>query len=56
MHPAIAAWPSSFFYGGRLRDAAAVCGDRRAAPFHALFPPLVFFDVRCGCCASLGGA
>jgi hypothetical protein len=53
MHPAISAWPSKFFYDGRLRDAPSVAGDRasgaassRAATFHrrACFGPLAFFD------------
>ena len=48
MHPAIAAWPSARFYGGRLRDAPGVRGGRRSAAFHAAacFPPLALFDCR----------
>lgn len=46
MHPAIAAWPSAHFYAGALRDAPAVLGGRRDAPFHALLPPLAFLDCR----------
>ena len=34
MHPSISAFPSAHFYGGRLRDAAAVC-SRPARDFHA---------------------
>ncbi|GAB4823482.1 hypothetical protein N2152v2_010528 [Parachlorella kessleri] len=51
MHPAIAAWPSAFFYDGRLTDAPGVApgpagAGGRAAPWHAMpcFPPLAFFD------------
>ena len=54
MHPAISAWPSSYFYEGRLLDAPGVAagsgggggGGGRAAPWHATlcFPPLAFYD------------
>ena len=59
MHPAISAWPSSFFYSGQLQDAAAVVvppsgggggggGGGRSAPWHErpCFPPLAFWDCR----------
>ncbi|CAL8465380.1 g4916 [Coccomyxa elongata] len=50
MHPAISAWPSAYFYAGQLKDASAVLGDARSAPFHQTpcFPPLAFFDCREG--------
>lgn len=51
MHPAISAWPSAFFYQGRLLDAPAVRPGPdgtggRAAPWHARrrLPPLAFWD------------
>ena len=49
MHPAISAWPSRFFYRGRLSDAESVQGRIRAAAFHkqSCFPPLAFYDCRC---------
>ena len=49
MHPAISAWPSRFFYAGRLSDADSVQGRGRAAAFHrqSCFPPLAFYDCRC---------
>ncbi|KAG5192553.1 AAA domain-containing protein [Tribonema minus] len=45
-HPAIRAFPSARFYGGRLSDAAAIA--TRAAPPHAADPalaPLVVYDL-----------
>ncbi|KAK9903356.1 hypothetical protein WJX75_003688 [Coccomyxa subellipsoidea] len=60
MHPAISAWPSSYFYAGYLKDAPAVLGNSRSAPFHQTpcFPPLAFFDCREGeeCSSSGKGA
>ncbi|KAA0153804.1 hypothetical protein FNF29_02793 [Cafeteria roenbergensis] len=52
MHPAIAAFPSARFYGGRVMDAREVRGSAREQAFHALahFRPFVFFD-----CAAGGG-
>ena len=49
MHPVISAWPSRFFYAGRLSDAESVQGRGRAAAFHrqSCFPPLAFYDCRC---------
>lgn len=46
-HPAISAFPSTHFYGGRVRDAVSVQGAARAVALHALshFRPTVFFDV-----------
>ena len=51
MHPAISAWPSLFFYQGKLSDATSAlpgAGASRAADFHKrpCFPPLAFFDCR----------
>lgn len=44
MHPAISAWPSSQFYGGKLTNA--VSAEDRKARFHdsRCFPPLAFFN------------
>ena len=55
MHPAISAWPSSYFYAGYLKDAPAVLGNSRSAPFHQTpcFPPLAFFDCRCRYCFKI---
>lgn len=49
MHPGISAWPSAYFYASQLKDAPAVLGDARSAPFHQnpCFSPLAFFDCRC---------
>ena len=51
MHPAISAWPSLFFYQGKLMDGtSALVGAvaSRAADFHQrpCFAPLAFFDCR----------
>ena len=49
MHPAIAAWPSTFFYQGKLVTARSLAdGKARRADFHSqpCFPPLAFFDCR----------
>lgn len=51
MHPAISAWPSLFFYQGKLSDATSALPGAvasRAADFHKrpCFPPLAFFDCR----------
>ena len=56
MHPAISAWPSRFFYAGRLSDAESVQGRGRAAAFHrqSCFPPLAFYDCRCASLAVQG--
>lgn len=60
MHPAISAFPASFFYSGKLLDAAAVAGGGsagagggRTAPWHdrPCLPPLAFWD-----CREVGGA
>ena len=50
MHPAIAAFPSRHFYGGRVRDAPTVCGAHRSQAFHMhpLMGPLVMFNVQYG--------
>jgi len=50
MHPDVSAFPSARFYGGRVRDAAAVRGEGRAQGFHdiAHFQPFLFFDCRGG--------
>ena len=47
MHPAIAAWPSAYFYDGQLVTPPATHEEYSAA-FHALaaFPPLAFYDCR----------
>jgi hypothetical protein len=65
MHPAISAFPASFFYGGKLLDAPAVLPDApgggaasgRSAPWHAraALPPLAFWDCREGREAGGGG-
>lgn len=49
MHPAISAWPSLFFYQGKLTDGTSAnpgAAASRAADFHKrpCFPPLAFFD------------
>ena len=49
MHPAISAWPSLFFYQGKLTDGTSALPGAvasRAADFHKrpCFPPLAFFD------------
>jgi superfamily I DNA and/or RNA helicase len=46
MHPAISAWPSRWFYSGRLLDGAGVDATSRGAPFHASpwRGPLVVWD------------
>ena len=49
MHPAIAVWPSTFFYQGQLVTARSLAdGKARRADFHSqpCFPPLAFFDCR----------
>lgn len=49
MHPAIAVWPSTFFYQGKLVTARSLAdGKARRADFHSqpCFPPLAFFDCR----------
>lgn len=48
MHPAISAWPASYFYHGNLVDGPSVKGGGCAAAFHAhaCFPPLALFDCR----------
>ena len=49
MHPAIAVWPSNFFYQGKLVTARSLAdGKARRADFHSqpCFPPLAFFDCR----------
>jgi superfamily I DNA and/or RNA helicase len=45
MHPAIMAFPSEHYYGGRLRCGDGCDESSRAAPYHALAPPLCFFDL-----------
>lgn len=52
MHPAISAWPSLFFYQGKLKDGTSALAGAvasRAADFHrkSCFAPLAFFDCRC---------
>ncbi|KAA6418527.1 MAG: hypothetical protein FRX49_11473 [Trebouxia sp. A1-2] len=59
MHPDISAWPSLFFYQGKLTDGtSALPGavSSRAADFHqrSCFPPLAFFDCQRG--SEKGGA
>ncbi|KAK9830550.1 hypothetical protein WJX72_012414 [[Myrmecia] bisecta] len=47
MHPAISAWPSAFFYDGKLVDGRGIReGGERDAAFHKqpCFPPLAFYD------------
>ena len=51
MHPAISAFPSAFFYSGRLQDDPALlppASGRGLAPWHAhsCFPPLAFWDCK----------
>ena len=45
MHPAIRAFPSTHFYGGKLSDCLGE--DGRRAPWHVdiRFSPLVFYDI-----------
>lgn len=47
MHPALSAFPSRHFYGGRIKDAASVRGAGRESPLHTIpcFRHLVFFDL-----------
>ena len=47
MHPAISAFPSAHFYGGRLHDAPTVLGHARYHPMHEARArrPLVVFDL-----------
>merc|ERR1712136_634358 len=45
MAPEISAFPRSHFYGGALRDAPGMLENTRRA-FHAVFPPLLFFDLQ----------
>lgn len=47
MHPALSAFPSARFYGGRIRDAPSVCGAARESALLAepCFRPLLFFDL-----------
>ncbi|KAL0017843.1 hypothetical protein WJX77_008034 [Trebouxia sp. C0004] len=59
MHPAISAWPSLFFYQGKLIDGTSALPGAvasRAADFHKrpCFPPLAFFDCQQG--SERGGA
>ncbi|KAL0045065.1 hypothetical protein WJX82_006977 [Trebouxia sp. C0006] len=59
MHPAISAWPSLFFYQGKLTDGTSALPGAvasRAADFHKrpCFPPLAFFDCQQG--SERGGA
>eukprot|EP00166_Cyanidium_caldarium_P003749 ctg_3658.g606 len=54
MHPAIAAFPNRWFYGGQLRDDACVRSAAWSPPFHrAGLPPL--FGPYCFVNVSLGG-
>lgn len=48
MHPLISAWPSRFFYEGRLVDGERTTPASCAADFHSrpCFPPLAVFDCR----------
>ena len=47
MHPAIRAFPSSRFYGGRLRDGVAAEDKRppRGLPWPSPLGPVAFVDV-----------
>jgi hypothetical protein len=55
MHPAIARFPSAHFYGGRLRNGAAVRAPEYWQPYHfdrrSRFGPLSFLDTA-GCAAA----
>jgi superfamily I DNA and/or RNA helicase len=50
MHPAIAAFPSSFFYEGRLANSDSVKAGSHAAPFHShpCFTPFTLLDCQQG--------
>lgn len=57
-HPMISAFPSHYFYGGRLIDGENVQGTGRINPLHdtACFKPLLLYDFRGGHMSGGGGA
>lgn len=48
MHPHISRWPRTQFYEGRVVDGDNVLSSVYDKPWHNVFPPLAFYDLRAG--------